>query len=173
MGWRAEPAQSVNRRRRTGDGAPYGVWEGVSVKPASSVIRRKGRRGRRPLRVVRVDTFQRSREVRFIKPVTLYAARPVSLLHVGCTVLGAPWSRDRRGNVGADGRRDQLQPRLPRCASLCPQPNVCNFAGTARAPLVGVRELLQLPYTLQRSSHTHRRGRRPRRPLRRMIAGAG
>ncbi len=25
VGWRAEPALSVNRRRRTGDGAPYGV----------------------------------------------------------------------------------------------------------------------------------------------------
>ena len=39
--------------RRTGDGAPYGVWEGVSVKPALFVIRRKGRRGRRPLRGLR------------------------------------------------------------------------------------------------------------------------
>ena len=53
VGRRAEPAQSVNRRRRTGDGAPYDVWESISVKPTSPVIRRKGRRGRRPLRVVR------------------------------------------------------------------------------------------------------------------------
>ena len=49
----AEPASTVDRRRRTGDGAPYDVWESISVKPASSVIQRKGRRGRRPLRVVR------------------------------------------------------------------------------------------------------------------------
>ena len=56
-------ASSVNQRRRTGDGAPYGVWEGVSVKPALSVIQRKGRRGRRPLRGVRVGRFQRSREM--------------------------------------------------------------------------------------------------------------
>ena len=26
VGWRAEPTPSVDRRRRTGDGAPYGVW---------------------------------------------------------------------------------------------------------------------------------------------------
>ena len=50
---------ALNRRRwssgerRTGDGAPYDVWEGVSVKPALSVIQRKGRRGRRPLRWLR------------------------------------------------------------------------------------------------------------------------
>ena len=62
VGCRAAPAFSVDRRRRTGDGAPYGVWEGVSVKPALSVIRRKGRRGRRPLRWLRVGMFQRSRE---------------------------------------------------------------------------------------------------------------
>ena len=49
-------------------------------------------------------------------PVASYAARPVSLLLVGCTVLGAPWLHDRRGNVGADGRRDLLYPCLPRRA---------------------------------------------------------
>ena len=43
--------------RRTGDGAPYDVWEGVSVKPALSVIQRKGRRGRRPLRWLRDAGF--------------------------------------------------------------------------------------------------------------------
>ena len=56
-GWRMEPASSVDRRRRTEDGAPYGVWESISVKPTSSVIRRKGRRGRRPLRWVRDSGF--------------------------------------------------------------------------------------------------------------------
>ena len=45
-----KPEYPVDRRRRTGDGAPYDVWEGVSVKPKLSVIQRKGRRGRRPLR---------------------------------------------------------------------------------------------------------------------------
>ena len=90
VGWRVKPASSGGRRRRTGDGAPYDVWEGVSVKPSLSVNQRKGRRGRRPLRWFRVGTFQRSREVQFIKPVTFHAASPVSLLYVGCTVLGAP-----------------------------------------------------------------------------------
>ena len=65
LGSRAELPPSVNRRRRTGDGAPYDVWESISVKPTSSVIRYKGRRGRRPLRWVRVGMFQRSREAQF------------------------------------------------------------------------------------------------------------
>ena len=63
VGRRAKPVPSVDRRRRTGDGAPYDVWESISVKPMQSVHRCKGRRGRRPLRGVRVGTFQRSREV--------------------------------------------------------------------------------------------------------------
>ena len=84
----------------------------------SSVIRRKGRRGRRPLRWSRVGRFQRSREVQFTTPVTLYAASSVTLSPVGCTVLGAPWLRDCRGNVGADGRRARQHPRYLRCAHL-------------------------------------------------------
>ena len=52
MGVRNRSRRSTNERR-TGDGAPYDVWEGVSVKPTPSVIRRKGRRGRRPLRWLR------------------------------------------------------------------------------------------------------------------------
>ena len=134
MGWRAEPTPSVDQRRRTGDGAPYDVWESISVKPASSVIRRKGRRGRRPLRWLRYGTFQRSREVRFITPVALYAARPFLLSSVGRTVLGAPRSSDRRGALAADVERDRQHPRHPRCARLRPPPSVCNPAGTARAP---------------------------------------
>ena len=51
-------------------------------------------------------------------PVTLYAKTFVSQPPVGCTVLGAPWSRDRRGNVGADGRRDRLYPCFLRRACL-------------------------------------------------------
>ena len=31
VGWRAEPMQSVDRRRRTGDGAPYGARGNVSA----------------------------------------------------------------------------------------------------------------------------------------------
>ena len=51
-------------------------------------------------------------------PVAPYAARPVSLLLVGCTVLGAPWSRNRRGRLAANVERDRLHPRHPRCARL-------------------------------------------------------
>ena len=64
----------------------------------------------------------------------MYAATFDTLPPVGCTVLGAPWSRDRRGNVGADGRRDRFYPRFPRRARLRPPSNASNPAGTARAP---------------------------------------
>ena len=37
---------------------------------------------------------------------------------VGCTVLGAPWPRDRRGGLGAPVRRDRQHPRHPRRACL-------------------------------------------------------
>ena len=52
------------------DGAPGTVRPTArdvtfSNKPTSSVIQRKGRRGRRPLRWVRVGMFQHSREVQF------------------------------------------------------------------------------------------------------------
>ena len=64
----------------------------------------------------------------------MYAATFDTLPPVGCTVLGAPWSRDRRGNVGADGRRDRFYPRFPRRARLRPPSNASNPAGAARAP---------------------------------------
>ena len=52
-------------------------------------------------------------------------------------------------------------------------PNVCNFAGTARAPLVGVRERTHCVTSRNLRYAPRRRGRRPRRPLRRMTAAAG
>ena len=52
-----EPALSVIQRWRTEDGVPYDGWEGISVKPTLSVIQRKGRRGRRPLRWLRDAGF--------------------------------------------------------------------------------------------------------------------
>ena len=122
----------------------------------------------------------RSREVWFSAPVAMYAARPVSLLHVGCTVLGAPRLRDRRGNVGADGRRDQWHPRFPRCARLASTTQRMQFRGRSprtifygrthvfRSPTPGGRGSPPLRRMPQRSFRTHRRGRRPRRPLRRM-----
>ena len=82
----------------------------------------------------------------------------VSLPPVRGGVLDAPWSRDCRGGVVADGRRGRLHPRHPRRARWRPPPNVCDFAGTARAPLarrVGPT-----------SSVIRRKGRRGRRPLR-------
>ena len=81
-----------------------------SNKPTPSVIQRKGRRGRRPLRWSRVGRFQRSREVQFFAPVTLYSASPVTLLLVGCTVLGAPRLRECRAGLGASVRPDRFYP---------------------------------------------------------------
>ena len=49
-------------------------------------------------------------------------------------VLDAPRLRDCRG-VGADGRRGRLRRRLMRRVRFCLLPNVCDFAGTARAPI--------------------------------------
>ena len=113
-----------NRRRRSIDGGAPGPVRPTarnvtfSNKSTPSVIRRKGRRGRRPLRWLRVGMFQRSREVQFITPVTLYAARPVSLLPVRGGVLDAPRSCDRRAALDASFRRDRQHPRLIRCACL-------------------------------------------------------
>ena len=87
---------------------PTTCGERFRIANTSSVIQRKGRRGRRPLRWLRVGRCQRSRKVQFITPVTFYAASPVSLLHVGCTVLGAPRSRDHRGGIDASARVDRF-----------------------------------------------------------------
>ncbi len=64
----------------------------------------------------------------------MYAATFDTHHLVGCTVLGAPWSRNRRGNVGADVECDRRHPRRPRRTHHRVLPNVCNPAGTARAP---------------------------------------
>ena len=58
----------------------------------------------------------------------------VSLTPVRGGVLDAPWLRNCRGEVGASARPDQPHPRHPRCARFRPPPNICNPAGTARAP---------------------------------------
>ena len=97
------------------DGAPGTVRPTTRIvafsnKPTPSVIQRKGRRGRRPLRWLRVGRFQRSREVQFFAPVTLYSASPVTLLPVGCTVLGAPRLRECRAGLGASVRPDRFYP---------------------------------------------------------------
>ena len=103
-----------NRRSRSTDGGaprtvrPTTCEESFRVANTLSVIERKGRRGRRPLRVVREDRFQRSREVQFIKPVALHAASSVSLLPVGCTILGAPRLRDRWVALDANIRPDRF-----------------------------------------------------------------
>ena len=66
----------------------------------------------------------------------------VPLMPVGGGVLDAPRSRDHRAALDAPVRRDQPHPRFPRCARLRLPPNVCDFAGTARAPLVRARRLV-------------------------------
>ena len=135
-----EPAEPVNRRtahrgrcalrrvgrcqRKTGVVCP--PTEGASGTPPPTVVAR--------------CRFQRSREVQFSTPVTFHAASSVMLLYVGCTVLGAPRPRDRWVALDAVVRPDRFYPRFPRRVRLRPPPNVCNPAGTARAPLVRRRE---------------------------------
>ena len=58
----------------------------------------------------------------------------VSLTPVRGGVPDAPRSRNCRAALGAPARLDHSHPRHPRRARLRPPPNVCNFAGTARAP---------------------------------------
>ena len=66
--------------------------------------------------------------------VMSYAATYVSHPPVRGGVLDAPWLRDRRGGLDAPVQRGRQHPRHPRCARLHPPPDVCNPAGTARAP---------------------------------------
>ena len=89
-------------------------------------------------------------------------------------VLDAPRLRDCRG-VGADGRRGRLRRRLMRRVRFCLLPNVCDFAGTARAPFLageptssvipGREGVKALPYGVKLVRHPAA-GRRGRRPLR-------
>ena len=118
MDWRVEPALSIGRRRRTGDGAPYDA--SCSVQQQTHVVRHptEGASGTPPPTVVARCRFQRSREVQFITPVALYAARPVSHTPVRGGVPDAPRSCDRRAALGADVWLDRQHPRFPRCAIL-------------------------------------------------------
>ena len=118
IGCRVEPTPSVDRRRRTGDGAPYEARR--NVQQQIHVIRHptEGASGTPPPTVVARCRFQRSREVQFITPVALYAARPVSHTPVRGGVPDAPRSCDRRAALGADVWLDRQHPRFPRCAIL-------------------------------------------------------
>ena len=129
-------------KRHPSTGVEVGGEVRWRVKPAVPVIRRTAHRGRCALRRVgkfpnsnyavchpaqgasRTPPptgcarfrFQRSREVQFTALVTIYAASPVSLSPVGCTVLGAPRSRDCRATFDAAVRLDRFCPRFPRRA---------------------------------------------------------
>ena len=84
----------------------------------------------------------------------------------GCVRIGIsikPSLSARRGWLVADVRRDQPHPRLIRRARLRPPPHVSYPAGVARAPLVRRAR--------PASSLIRRKGRRGRRPLRRLRAG--
>ena len=107
-GWRVEPTPSVDRRRRTGDGAPYEANCKDTQQTHAVRYPEEGASRTPPPTVVARCRCQRSRKVQFITPVTFYAASPVSLLHVGCTVLGAPRSRDHRGGIDASARVDRF-----------------------------------------------------------------
>ena len=61
-------------------------------------------------------------------------------------VLDAPRSRDHRGGVGADGRRDRLHPRLPRCAHLASITQRIQSCGRSpRTILYGRSNVVRLP----------------------------
>ena len=136
--YRSGHTAAPNSARQSRDGGapgtvrPTGCVESISAEPTSSVIQRKGRRGRRPLRGVHVGMFQRSREVQFSTHVTFYAASPVTLPPVGGGVLDAPWSLDCRAALDASIRPDRLHPRLIRCASLAS--NAQRFQSRGRSP---------------------------------------
>ena len=169
------------------------------MEPAEPVNRRTAHRGRCALRrvgrcqrktgVVRPPTegaswtppptgcarcrFQRSREVQFSTPVTFHAASSVMLLYVGCTVLGAPRPRDRWVALDAVVRPDRFYPRFPRRANLASTTQHMQSRGHSPRTIGRRREPRQPCHIPQPTLRTHRRGRRPRRPLRRMIVGAG
>ncbi len=130
VGWRVEPALSLDQRRRTEDGAPYDVWGTFPHRNYTVRYPTQGASGTPPPTVVARFRFQRSREVQFIKSVTFfYAASSVTLPPVGCTVLGAPWLRDCRVSLAADVRLDRFYPRHPRCASLASTAQRMKFRG--------------------------------------------
>ena len=76
------------------------------------------RRGRRPLRWLRDAGISGAVRHSFSYPLRFYAATSVTLLHVGCTVLGAPRPRDRWVALDAVVRPDRFYPRFPRRANL-------------------------------------------------------
>ena len=123
-GWARRWGGARNRRRRSSDGGAPGTVRptardvAFSNNPTSSFIQRKGRRGRRPLRWVRDSGFSGAVRHSFSYPLRFYAATSVALLHVGCTVLGAPWLRDRWVALDAVVRPDRFYPRFPRRANL-------------------------------------------------------
>ena len=118
MGRRAEPASTVIRRRRTEDGAPYDARRSVQQQTHVVGHPTEGASRTPPPTGCASCRFQRSREVLFITPVTLYTATSVSLPPVGCTVLGAPWPRDCRVSLAAVVWLDRLHPRHPRRTRL-------------------------------------------------------
>ena len=87
----------ISNGRGVGDAAPYGGSDRVCF---SGAVRWSGVKG-----------------VCLSVTVMFHAATFVSLSPVGCTVLGAPRSRDRRGGLDADVRRERFYPRYPRCVN--------------------------------------------------------
>ncbi len=81
-----------------------------------------------------------------MKPITFHAASSVSLPPVGCTVLGAPCSRDRRAALVASVRPDQPRPRHPRCARLSSTAQLMRFRGhSPRTIFYGRTDVIRHP----------------------------
>ena len=88
-----EPTLSFIPGREGVEALPYESWEGGCKQPASSVIRRKGRRGRRPLRWVCDERCGIRRDgavpSRFTNGARAVPAKYKSL--VGQHTVDAPW----------------------------------------------------------------------------------
>ena len=137
VGWRAEPAPSVDRRT-----AHQGRCALRCVGNVSALqIRRPSSNGRGVGDAAPYGLCDRVRFCGAVRcslpaPVTFHAATFVSLLPVRGGVLDAPRSDYCRGGLGAAVRRGRLHPRHLRRARLRLPPHVSNPAGTARAPFV-------------------------------------
>ena len=137
------PTLSVHRRRAGVEARPYGGLRGLTDYVIAPHQRRPqplshgaSRRDSSPFRGakgwVKVCGVYTS--------VYHYADTVVFLPPVRGGVPDAPRSCDCRASSNASIRPDRFYPRHPRCARLCPPPSVCDFAGTARAPLICARE---------------------------------
>ena len=132
------PTLSVHRRQAGVEARPYGEWGAPVDKRrdcAAPTLRQPLSHG-----AERRDSSPFRGAEGWVEVCGVYASvcrdadTYVSLLPVRGGVLDAPRSCYRRGGLDAPVRRDRWHPLLIRRARFRPPPNICNPAGTARAP---------------------------------------